>query len=88
MAIKTKCGFYSEGAHIKPLGKPHNGDDGLSNIICLCPNHHVMFDRGTFSIKDNFELIGLETGRLKVLDKHKLNKENIKYHRICHGYES
>jgi putative restriction endonuclease len=86
VAIPTKNGFYSEGAHIKPIGKPHNGDDSLTNLICLCPNHHVMFDKGSFAISDNYDLLGAETGQLKVHDKHKIEKVNLGYHREIHGY--
>lgn len=86
VAIPTKNGFYSEGAHIKPLGKPHNGDDSLANLICLCPNHHVMFDKGSFSISDNYNLLGAESGHLTVHPKHKIEKENFNYHRESHGY--
>jgi len=86
VAIPTKNGFYSEGAHIKPLGKPHNGDDSLANLICLCPNHHVMFDKGSFAIADNYELLGAESGQLSVHTKHKIEKENLNYHRESHGY--
>lgn len=86
IAIPTKNGFYSEGAHIKPLGKPHNGDDSLANLICLCPNHHVMFDKGAFTITDKFDLIGLEIGKLNVLEKHKIDRLNLLYHRESHGY--
>jgi putative restriction endonuclease len=87
VAIPTKIGNYSEGAHIRPLGKPHNGDDSLANLICLCPNHHVMFDKGAFAINDKFELIGSETGKLTVSDKHKIEKGNLNYHREIHGYD-
>lgn len=86
IAVPTKNGFYSEGAHIKPLGNPHNGDDSLANLICLCPNHHVMYDKGAFAIKDNFKLIGTETGKLTVLEQHKIDLENLLYHRESHGY--
>ena len=86
VAIPTKNGFYSEGAHIKPLGKPHNGDDSLANLICLCPNHHVMFDKGSFTIADNYDLLGAESGQLTVHAKHKIEKENLNYHRESHGY--
>ena len=86
VAIPTKNGFYSEGAHIKPLGKPHNGDDSLANLICLCPNHHVMFDKGSFAIADNYDLLGAESGQLTVHTKHKIEKENLNYHRESHGY--
>jgi putative restriction endonuclease len=86
IAIPTKNGFYSEGAHIKPLGKPHNGDDSLANLICLCPNHHVMFDKGSFAISYNYDLLGAELGQLTVHAKHKIEKENLDYHREIHGY--
>jgi putative restriction endonuclease len=86
VAIPVKNGFYSEGAHIKPLGKPHNGDDSLTNLICLCPNHHVMFDKGAFAVNDNFQLIGAITGKLTVLQNHKLELDNFRYHRVSHGY--
>jgi putative restriction endonuclease len=86
ITIVTKSGRYAEGAHIRPLGKPHNGDDNSDNLICLCPNHHVMFDKGIFSIRDNFNLIGGQTGKLNVNAKHKLDKSNFDYHRKSHGF--
>lgn len=45
--------FYSEAAHIKPLGKPHDGPDKAANMIVLCPNHHLQFDRGILRIRKN-----------------------------------
>jgi hypothetical protein len=42
--------FYVEAAHIKPLGKPHNGPDKTANMIVLCPNHHLQFDSGILRI--------------------------------------
>lgn len=86
IALKTKNGLYAEGAHIKPLGNPHDGDDCIDNLICLCPNHHVMFDKGVFSIADNFELIGEESGKLILNPSHVINISNIQYHRGIHGY--
>jgi putative restriction endonuclease len=86
ITLIIKSGRYAEGAHIKPLGKPHDGDDNSDNLICLCPNHHVLFDKGAFSILDNFELIGNEKGKLNVSTNHKLNKSNLEYHRKSHGY--
>jgi hypothetical protein len=41
---------YSEAAHIKGLGEPHNGPDKSSNMLVLCPNHHLQFDRGILRI--------------------------------------
>lgn len=80
LAIETSAGLYAEAAHIKPLGEPHNGPDIESNILCLCPNHHVMFDNGTFAINDNLVLLGIE-GKLKTSKKHLIGADLIKYHR-------
>ena len=41
---------YSEAHHIKPLGRPHNGLDIKENIICVCPNHHVLLDYGAIEL--------------------------------------
>lgn len=41
---------YAEGHHLRPLGGPHLGPDVSGNIIVLCPNHHVMFDRGAIAV--------------------------------------
>lgn len=71
---------YAEAAHIRPLGLPHNGSDKPENIICLCPNHHVMFDKGIFTIADDFKLIGLN-GSLIVKDGHNIDLNNLAYHR-------
>lgn len=84
--IETKSGGYAEGAHIRPLGRPHDGDDNSNNLLCLCPNHHVMFDKGCFSLSDSLKLIGLDLVPLKVHSKHKLNISNLEYHRSIHGY--
>jgi putative restriction endonuclease len=85
--VETKSGRYAEGAHIKPLGLPHDGDDNSDNLICLCPTHHVMFDKGCFSISDTFVLVGALEGSLKLSSKHKLNPTNLEYHRRSHGYD-
>lgn len=84
--INTKSGRYAEGAHIRPLGRPHHGQDNTDNLLCLCPNHHVMFDKGAFAIQDDLLLIGSESGTLNILPNHILNKSNLEYHRNCHGY--
>jgi putative restriction endonuclease len=78
--IQTNSGLYVEAAHVKPLGAPHNGPDSMDNIICLCPNHHVKFDFGGFTILDDNELLG-EKGNLSVHKHHSLNKEYLRYHR-------
>jgi putative restriction endonuclease len=78
--LKTPTGLYAEGAHIKPLGAPHYGPDSADNILCLCPNHHVLFDAGAILIGDDLSLAGAP-GNVHTSASHPLNMEYIKYHR-------
>jgi hypothetical protein len=41
---------YAEAHHIKPLGSPHDGPDVRENILCVCPNHHVLLDYGAIKL--------------------------------------
>ena len=78
--LESAGGPYIEAAHIRALGRPHDGPDDWENIICLCPNHHVMFDLGIFSIADDFSLIGID-GNLNVKEGHIIDLEHLAYHR-------
>ncbi|MCG6211347.1 HNH endonuclease [Vibrio furnissii] len=80
LTIETGVGRYAEAAHIKPLGQPHCGPDVEENILCLCPNHHVMFDHGAFSVADDLSLIGID-GQLTTNKTHKIGIAFITYHR-------
>lgn len=62
---------YSEAHHIKPLGKPHNGPDVASNIVVLCPNHHVMLDYG---------VIELRASAIRMHPNHHIGGEYVEYH--------
>ena len=42
--------FYAEAHHIKPLGNKHSGPDIVENVMCVCPNHHVLLDYGAIPI--------------------------------------
>ncbi len=79
--ISTNAGPYAEAAHIKPVGKPHNGPDRPENLLCLCPNHHLMLDKGVFMIEDDLSLIGIE-GRLLKHPEHEISIDHIRYHRM------
>ena len=72
-------GAYSEGAHIRPLGRPHNGPDKPENVLCLCPNHHVLFDAGAFAINpDTLEQVGI-VGKLRTHRDHAVGREHLEY---------
>ena len=77
-------GPYAEAAHVKPLGKPHHGPDDQDNIICLCPNHHLLFDLYAFTIADDFNLIGMQ-GKLNIKSGHPINPIYLLYHRQHFG---
>ena len=67
-------GLISIGAHIEPLGHPHNGPDDASNMLCLCPNHHSMFDDYGFTIDDDLSInikgaLPMNTSKLLHVDK-------------------
>jgi hypothetical protein len=88
LRVNIGNGFYCEVHHIKPLGKNHNGPDTMDNMLCVCPNHHIMFDMGALSIDlNNWTVIHKDEdedihGR-PILKKHNINNEYIKYN---HNY--
>lgn len=84
--LESASGPYAEAAHIRGLGRPHNGPDVPENVLCLCPNHHALFDLGAFYINDDLSLGGRHTGQIKVHSRHRLDSAHIQYHRV--RYES
>lgn len=84
IVLACQGGPYAEAAHIRPLGSPHDGSDELANLLCLCPNHHVLFDNGAFSIGDDLSLIGMP-GRLSVRSGHVINYGHLAYNRLMWG---
>jgi putative restriction endonuclease len=82
--LKTPYGGIAIGAHIKGLGKPHNGPDVIENMMCLCPNHHEQFDDyGYYIDPETLEIKGLENYEEKKIiinKKHKIDKDLLDYH--------
>lgn len=76
-------GAYAEGAHIRPLGAPHAGPDIVDNVLCLCPNCHVLFDYGEIKIDEDFVIRGgsHDGDTLHVKKSHKLDVVYFDYHR-------
>lgn len=79
---------YSEGAHIRPLGSPHNGPDVERNILCLCPNCHVRLDIGAIVIDEDWSIIvraGMFGDNVRAMlkrhGKHRVHEEYVRYHR-------
>lgn len=84
--LETSGGPYAEGAHIKPVGRPHDGPDALSNMLCLCANCHVRFDKGGFVISEDHQIEDLVGGdlqgrKLHAAPGHMVSPECLAYHR-------
>lgn len=87
--LATPTGAYAEAAHIKPLGRPHVGPDITANVLCLCPNHHVLFDLGMLTIGDDLAITshtgGPHRDRLREIATHQIGREYLAYHRTHHS---
>jgi putative restriction endonuclease len=83
--LETPPGPYAEAAHIRPLGRPHDGPDTEPNVLCLCPNDHVRFDFGVILIEDDYTIRnradGSVVGELLVHPSHAVDARQLAYHR-------
>jgi putative restriction endonuclease len=83
--LVTMAGAYAEACHIKPLGRPHNGPDTPENILCLCPNCHVLFDELALWINDDL-FIEFRNSFLRVDPRHSISLEVLRDHRRMSGH--
>lgn len=88
LRIDTPGGPYAEAAHIRALGKPHDGPDVRNNVLCLCPNHHVMFDAGAIYV-DMAWTVRMSAdrkavGELRRHARHPVDAAQLAYHRSHH----
>lgn len=83
--LETPSGTYSEGAHIRPLGRPHNGPDQPDNVLCMCPNHRELFAAAALAIKpDTLEFVGI-VGKLRTHRGHAVGREHLLYRMRCYA---
>lgn len=79
---------YSQGAHIRPLGRPHYGPDVEQNILCVCPNCHVRLDVGAVVVDENWSIIvraamfgEVLLPKLETKGWHRVHPDYLRYHR-------
>ncbi|MFI8930061.1 HNH endonuclease [Streptomyces sp. NPDC053474] len=76
---------YSEAAHIQALGAPHDGPDRIENVLCLCPNCHIQFDRGARYLTDDLHVVDALTGHslgpLRIHPDHRIRLTYVQQHR-------
>ena len=87
--LETKKGGYAEGAHIIPISKPYFGPDDESNILCLCPNHHALLDKGGIYVTDTHDVhdrTGAHLGSLTATANHDLDIASLQHHRTRFGF--
>lgn len=85
LRLMTAAGPYAEAAHIRGLGRPHDGPDHESNVLCLCPNDHFLFDAGAIYVDargDVWDAIAsTRIGPLRTVERHNVAGEHLTYHR-------
>jgi predicted restriction endonuclease len=90
--LATRFGTYSEAAHIRGLGRPHNGPDELANLLVLCPNHHVQFDTLAIYIDAagvvRYTADDQEIGELRRIPGHPIAEVYLRYHRALCGRDT
>jgi putative restriction endonuclease len=90
--VQTATGPYAEGAHIRPLGRPHDGPDIESNVLCLCPTDHVRLDYGGIVLTDDLQVIdaltGAVVGPLRTVAGHAIDRDQIRYQRQMRTFEA
>jgi putative restriction endonuclease len=82
--LEVDGGAYAEGAHVRALGRPHNGSDVTENVLCLCPNDHVLFDKGAIYIsggKVHRTVDRAVLRSLRVHPDHRVDEDAIRYQR-------
>ena len=83
--LESPGGPYAEAAHIKPLGRPDDGPDVESNMLCVCPNHHKLLDNGGIVVDESWRIIhvvdGRVLGQLTLNRKHQLTQDYVRWHR-------
>ncbi|WP_234320090.1 HNH endonuclease [Streptomyces sp. SBT349] len=90
LRLETRFSHYSEAAHIRGLGRPHDGPDEMANLLCLCPNHHVQFDTLAIFIDQQWNVRrskdGASISSLRRHPEHAIGQEYVEYHRgLCGG---
>lgn len=82
--LETAAGYYAEGAHVRALGAPHNGPDVVTNVLCLCPNCHVLLDKGALYLEGgnvHRTSDGAVLSQLRTAPGHDLDWTHAAYHR-------
>jgi putative restriction endonuclease len=86
--LETPGGPYAEGAHIRPLGRPHIGPDDPTNVLCLCPNDHVLLDTGAIVVRGDLVVVergnGRPIGKLLTARGHTVSGAHLAYHRALY----
>ena len=70
------------------MGRPHDGPDVASNILCLCATHHAQLDYGGLQIAPDLSVTERHTGRvlgdLRTQTRHKIDQAALTYRRSLH----
>ncbi|WP_443147400.1 HNH endonuclease [Prosthecomicrobium sp. N25] len=73
---RALCG----GCPYPPVGRPHDGPVELGNLLCLCLNHHVLFDHGGIAIGNASSIFGGSWHLIRDW-RHPISRDRLAYHR-------
>ena len=89
-----------EASHISRWADDPEARGKLSNIICLCKFHHILFEKGYISIDDSYQVLKKDisvslitdfimrkTDQFKLPNKHPPAKEFLRKHRERAGFK-
>lgn len=62
---------YADAHHIRPLGSPHDGPDENANLMCVCPNCHVLLD---------YAAVPIDLSILNSVSGHDIDPAHVEHH--------
>ncbi|MFD4723778.1 YDG/SRA domain-containing protein [Streptomyces seoulensis] len=78
---------YAESAHIRSLS--HGGTDSIGNLLCLCPNCHVLMVGGMLVVNDDLTIVSRADstvrGVLRETPDHRVDRQALAFHRTLRG---
>jgi putative restriction endonuclease len=83
--IGIASGANAEGAHIRPLGRPHDGSDVESNVLLVPLPERSRALRVRSDREDDLTIIDPTNGgtlrKLRTVTRHSVDSKQLAYHR-------
>lgn len=77
---RRRSGLAALPWHLRPLHRPHGGEDAIANLLCVCSTHAQELDAGVLRLRDDGMVLGAPW-RLRLADGHQLDATAMRYRR-------